>query len=77
MRWRDLSTGEIHTDTTPDPTGYLRDLLAGRPEGIEVIEVARASLEDAYLELVTRSEAGQDLRGVTSLREALSVEEQP
>ena len=77
VRWRDLATGELHADTTADPTSFLRDLLAARPEEIEVIEVARASLEDAYLELVTRAEAGQDLRGVTSLREALSVEEQP
>ncbi len=77
VRWRDLVSGELHDDTTPDPTGHLRELLAARPAGIEVIEVTRASLEDAYLELVTRSEAGQDLRGVTSLRGALAGEEQP
>lgn len=56
VRLRDLGTGEITVHPTPDPTGYLREVLAGRPDGVEVVEVRASSLEDVYLDIVRRYE---------------------
>ena len=41
---------------TPDPTAYLTEVLATRPGEVQVLEVRTASLEDAYLDLVRRTE---------------------
>ncbi|WP_202619173.1 ABC transporter ATP-binding protein [Ornithinimicrobium cavernae] len=51
--------GELHTESTDDPVGYLRGLFA-RPGEIADLEVRRASLEEAYLTLVHQVETGAD-----------------
>ena len=57
VRLRNLETGEITVHPTPDPTAYLRETLAGRPDGIEVVEVRASSLEDIYLGIVRQYES--------------------
>lgn len=49
--------GRVHTESTDDPVGYLRGLLAETAE-ITDLEVRRASLEEAYLSLVHQVETG-------------------
>jgi ABC-2 type transport system ATP-binding protein len=44
-----------------DPTAYLTEVLTGRPNEVQVVEVRAASLEDVYLEIVQRAESGQDI----------------
>lgn len=59
VRWRANDVAHVHA--TPDPTGFVRSLLAG-PDGDAVTDllVSRASLEDTYIELVSRHQAGFD-----------------
>ena len=57
VRLRNLETGEITVHPTPDPTAYLRETLARRPDGIEVVEVRASSLEDIYLGIVRQYES--------------------
>ncbi|UZN03523.1 ABC transporter ATP-binding protein [Cellulomonas sp. S1-8] len=54
VRWN--ADGARHVHSTHDPVAFTRDLLAGGD--VEDLEVVRASLEDAYLEIVRRHEAG-------------------
>jgi len=54
VRWR--ADGERHVHSTHDPVAFTRDLLA--TGDVDDLEVVRASLEDAYLEIVRRHEAG-------------------
>lgn len=42
-----------------DSTAYVRQLFAEHGEDVRELEVRRASLEDTYLTMVSRSEAGQ------------------
>lgn len=51
--------GDLHTESTQDPVGYLREVLAA-PGEITDLEVRRASLEEAYLTLVHQVETGTD-----------------
>ncbi len=56
VRW--ARDGAAHVHSTDDPAEYLRGVL-GTPGGaITDLEVRRATLEDAYLALVNRVEAG-------------------
>ncbi len=56
VRW--ARDGATHVHSTDDPAEYLRGVL-GTPGGaITDLEVRRATLEDAYLDLVNRVEAG-------------------
>jgi ABC-2 type transport system ATP-binding protein len=57
VRWS--ANGVAHVHATPNPTTVVRSLLTG-PDGDVVTDllVSRASLEDTYIELVTRHEAG-------------------
>ena len=41
-----------------DATAFVRELLAEPGDAVEDLEVRRASLEDAYLDLVQQHEAG-------------------
>ncbi len=50
VRWTRDSQRFVHA--ADDPTGFVRALLAEHPDGIDDLEVRRASLEDTYLELV-------------------------
>ena len=57
VRW--TRGGERFVHSTPDATGYVRELLS--EEGAEVLdlEVRRATLEDTYIAMVQRQETGQ------------------
>ncbi|MGC5585619.1 ABC transporter ATP-binding protein [Ornithinimicrobium sp. W1665] len=61
VRLRDLGSGRVSVHAAPDPTAYLTEVLTARPGQVQVLEVRAASLEDVYLDLVRRSEAGEDL----------------
>ena len=50
VRW--TRGGQRFVHATPDATHFVRQLLAEHPDGVEDLEVRRASLEDTYLELV-------------------------
>jgi len=50
--------GQRFTQAVQDPTEFARQLFAEHGERIEDLEIRRASLEDAYLELVHQHEAG-------------------
>lgn len=51
--------GERVVHSTDDATDFVRRLLAEPGEPVADLEVRRASLEDAYLDLVQRHEAGR------------------
>jgi len=53
VRWS--AGGARHVHSTHDPVGFTRELLATRD--VEDLEVVRATLEDAYLEIVRHHEA--------------------
>lgn len=55
VRW--VQDGQRHVHATADATEFVRELLAGGGERIGELEIVRASLEDAYLEMVRRHEA--------------------
>lgn len=67
VRLRDLATGEVSVHAEPDPTAYLTQVLAARPGEVQVVEVRAASLEDVYLDIVRRAEAGEDLSGLADI----------
>ncbi|MFK5634284.1 MULTISPECIES: ABC transporter ATP-binding protein [unclassified Ornithinimicrobium] len=67
VRLRDRATGEVTVHATADPTAYLTEVLATRPGQVEVLEVRPASLEDAYLHVVRRVEAGEDVSDLPGL----------
>jgi ABC-2 type transport system ATP-binding protein len=57
VRWsRD---GQRYVHSTREATRFVRDLFAQNGEAIEDLEVRRASLEDTYVALVRKFEAGQ------------------
>ena len=67
VRLRDLTTGEVSVHAEADPTAYLTQVLTARPGEVQVVEVRAASLEDVYLDIVRRAEAGEDLSGLELL----------
>ncbi|SOC58180.1 ABC-2 type transport system ATP-binding protein [Ornithinimicrobium cerasi] len=69
VRLRDLTTGEVSVHAEPDPTAYLTEVLTARRGEVQVVEVRAASLEDVYLDIVRRAEAGDDLGSLRSLQE--------
>ncbi|MDO4888121.1 MAG: ABC transporter ATP-binding protein [Actinomycetaceae bacterium] len=54
--WFDGHARQVHA--TDDPAAFLRELLARPGAVVEDLEVRRASLEAAYIELVERAEGG-------------------
>jgi ABC-2 type transport system ATP-binding protein len=50
--------GHRFTEAVADPTTFARHLFLEHGELVESLEIRRASLEDAYLELVQRHESG-------------------
>lgn len=54
VRW--VYGGQRFTQSTPDSTGFTRDLFARYGKDVTELEVRRASLEDTYLALVRRAE---------------------
>ena len=63
--------GERFVHATKDATGFLRRLLDEHGDAVVDLEVRRASLEDAYLELVQRHEAGQTDEAARAFTEVL------
>jgi ABC-2 type transport system ATP-binding protein len=58
VRWsRD---GQRFVHSADDPTQFVRELFRQYGESVEDLEVRRASLEDTYMALVRRVEAGAD-----------------
>ena len=57
VRWTSGGRRHVHAVRGGDPTGFVRDLLA-KDEDVTELEVRRASLEDTYMALVQRAEAG-------------------
>jgi ABC-2 type transport system ATP-binding protein len=58
VRWTSEGRRHVHAVAEGDPTGFVRQLLAGDP-GVAELEVRRASLEDTYMSLVHRAETEQ------------------
>ncbi|GIF62635.1 multidrug ABC transporter ATP-binding protein [Asanoa ishikariensis] len=54
VRWR--REGRRFTESTPDSTGFVRELFAAHGTAIAELEVHRASLEQTYLALVRHAE---------------------
>jgi ABC-2 type transport system ATP-binding protein len=68
VRWS--QDGEHYVHATGDATRFVRELLARPGADIADLEVRRASLEDTYMALVQRQEAGWPLAAVPRLEEA-------
>jgi ABC-2 type transport system ATP-binding protein len=67
VRWS--SGGERYVHSTLDATKYVRELLAEHGDDLTDLEVRRASLEDTYMALVHRSEAGRQQAAVAAFEE--------
>ena len=63
--------GERFVHATQDATAFLRRLLDEHGDAVVDLEVRRASLEDAYLDLVQRHEAGQSDEAVRAFKEVV------
>ena len=57
VRWS--RNGERFVHSTEDPTRFVRELFAQYDDDVSDLEVTRASLEDTYIAMVQRFEAGQ------------------
>jgi ABC-2 type transport system ATP-binding protein len=57
IRW--TRGGERFVHSSPDATAFVRQLLADDGEGIEDLEIRRATLEDTYMAMVRREEQAQ------------------
>ncbi|SDD99874.1 ABC transporter ATP-binding protein [Glycomyces harbinensis] len=68
VKW--LQDGRLQIHATDDATDFVRGLLATDGGTVTDLEVHRASLEDAYLSLVARFEAGQAEAAVDTFKEA-------
>jgi ABC-2 type transport system ATP-binding protein len=69
VRWTSGGRCHVHGVRDRDPTGFVRNLLAG-DAGATELEVRRASLEDTYMALVRRAESGQASTAETDLEPA-------
>jgi ABC-2 type transport system ATP-binding protein len=68
VKW--MQDGALQIHATEDATDFVRKLLATDEGKVTDLEIHRASLEDAYLELVAKFEAGEADTAVTSFKEA-------
>ncbi len=73
VRLRDTDTGRVTVHASPDPTGYLTEMLTTRAGHVQVVEVRAASLEDVYLDIVRRAESGGQLGDLQALAPGPSV----
>lgn len=64
VRWR--RNGQRFVHSTPEPTGFVRELFAQYGEEVTDLEVRRASLEDTYLTMVQQHESGHADRAATA-----------
>ena len=69
MKWS--RGGERFVHATDDASDFVRRLLNEPGEPVVDLEVRRASLEDAYLDLVQRHEAGRSDEAVRVFREVV------
>lgn len=56
VRWR--LDDQVHTERTPDATGFVRDLFAKHGEAISDLDVRGTTLEETYLVMVQQHESG-------------------
>jgi ABC-2 type transport system ATP-binding protein len=56
VRWR--SNGQVHTERTPDATGFVRELFAKHGDEITNLDVRGTTLEETYLAMVQQHESG-------------------
>ncbi|GAA2266729.1 ABC transporter ATP-binding protein [Glycomyces scopariae] len=68
VKW--VQDGALQIHPTDDATDFVRKLLATDDGAVTELEIHRASLEDAYLELVARFEAGDADTAVDTFQEA-------
>jgi ABC-2 type transport system ATP-binding protein len=68
VRW--AVDGRRHAASTPDATTFARRLFAEHGDRVTDLEIRRASLEDAYLDLVQQHEAGHAEDAARLFREA-------
>jgi ABC-2 type transport system ATP-binding protein len=61
--------GELFVHSTDDATGYVRNLFAEYGDAIGDLEVRRASLEDTYMAMVQKFEAGSAEAAVRGFEE--------
>lgn len=69
VRWS--CDGQTVVHATTDPTEFVRQLLTRRDADLTLLEVRQASLEDTYMTLVERYEAGHTARAVAAFEEAV------
>ena len=62
--------GEFYVHATSDATGYVRKLFEQYGDEIADLEVRRASLEDTYMEMVRKFEAGDGDELIRRLEES-------
>jgi ABC-2 type transport system ATP-binding protein len=67
VRWS--VDGEQFVHSTPDATGFVRELFGQHGEKVTDLEVRRATLEDTYITLVQQFESGIDTEGLTAFEE--------
>jgi ABC-2 type transport system ATP-binding protein len=63
VRWS--VDGEQFVHSTPDATGFVRELFGQHGERVTDLEVRRATLEDTYMTLVQQYEGGMQTEGLT------------
>jgi ABC-2 type transport system ATP-binding protein len=62
--------GERFVHATDDATRFVRELFVQHPDGVNDLEVRRASLEDTYMALVREVETGQAVTAVRAFQGA-------
>lgn len=67
VKW--IQDGQLQIHATDDATDFVRQLLATDNGAVTDLEVHRASLEDAYLTLVAKFEAGEAETAVDAFKE--------
>ncbi|MBK0418163.1 ABC transporter ATP-binding protein [Leucobacter sp. CSA1] len=66
VRW--VCGGQRHVHASKDATEFARELLTREGEPVTELEIERGTLEDAYLSIVERFEAGQAVEAASSGR---------
>lgn len=59
VRW--VQDGQRHIHSSTDATAFTRELLAHEGEAVTELEIQRSTLEDAYLSIVAKFEAGEKI----------------
>lgn len=75
VHWTSGGQRHVHAARESDPSEFVRELLATNPDVTE-LEVRRGSLEDTYMALVRRAEAGETQAGKRGAAAVTKREEQ-